>query len=231
MGTLPGMKGRHPRGVGALVLTAAVWAWFTHLGRRTGVSAADIARPLPGDDLVVSPQLVADRAVVLPVAAADAWPWLVQLGKDRGGWYMPAWVERLIWNRDKRGARNLLPEWQKLAVGDTVPDWGPGKPVFKVATLEAPRALVHHSLRQRSRAWTWPDPDRPTPPDTFSLSWALVLDDLDRSRSRLHIRLRADPGGRRLRSATATLFGLVDWITVALLFAGLRERLIAGRPD
>ncbi len=122
VGTLPGMKGRYPRGVSALVLTGAAWAWFDRLGRRSGVSAADIARPLAGDDLVVSPQLVADRAVLLPVAAAAAWPWLVQLGKDRGGWYMPAWVERLIWNPDKRGAHTLLPELQKLAVGDHVPE-------------------------------------------------------------------------------------------------------------
>ena len=80
---------------------------------------------------------------------------------------------------------------QHLKIGDEVPDYGPGDPVFRVAQLDPPHALVYLTIRQPSRNWTWPDPKEPLPADALSLSWALVLEDLGRSRSRLHVRLRA----------------------------------------
>jgi len=210
--------------VGAVVGGAAL----RRLGRRSGVSAADLARPLPGDELVTAPSLVADRAAVLPAPAAEVWPWLVQIGKQRGWWYLPAALEWLVWNPDKRGARTIVPELQGLAVGDRVPDWGPGTPLFEVAALDLPHALVYHSLRQRSAGWSWPEPAAPLPADVFELSWALILDDAGPGRSRLHIRLRAASGRGRISPLLATFGGLIDYLTVAVLFAGLKERLGQG---
>lgn len=37
-----------------------------------------------------------DRAFTLRVAPEAVWPWLVQLGKNRAGWYLPRTVERLV---------------------------------------------------------------------------------------------------------------------------------------
>jgi len=204
------------------VTTALGLRW---LGTRSGVTGADIARPLPGDELVAAPALIVDRAAVLPAPAAEVWPWLVQLGKERAWWYLPAPLERLIWKRDKRGARLILPELQGLEVGDRVPDWGPGAPLFEVATLDPPHALVYHSMRQRSRGWTWPEPPDPLPTDALALSWALILDDLEEGRSRLHIRMRAAWGKGSISPWLSALGGLVDYLTIVVLFAGLKERL------
>ena len=183
----------------------------------------EIAASRPGDDLVHA-NVVMDRATTLPGTAEDLWPWLVQLGKRRAGWYFPRTVERFLPPRG-RGLRRLEPAYAGLAVGDRIPDWGPGEPEFEVALLDPPHALVYRSLRQRSRGHRWPVVD-PPPADTLDLSWALVSRDVGAG-VRLHLRLRV----RTTRSWTvpAARFagGAMDALTVGLLFAGLRERLPA----
>jgi hypothetical protein len=225
---LPGARRRRAlaaAAAGVAVAAASGAADLRRLARRSGVSAADLARPLPGDQLVAEPSFVVDRAAVLPAPPVVLWPWLVQLGKERAWWYLPAWAERFVWAPEKRGARRIIPALQDLAVGDAVPDWGPGDPVFKVAVLEAPRALVYHSIRQRSNDWRWPQPDTPRPPDCFELSWALVAEPAPGERSRLHIRLRAAAPRPLSRPLLAVGGGLIDYLTIELLFRGLKERL------
>ena len=114
---------------------------------RSGVSDAEVALPLPGDDLVPDATDVIDRAVTLPAPPAAVWPWLVQLGKGRAGWYFPRRLERVL---PKRGLRRIEPSLQQVAVGDDIPDWGPGEPVFRaVRRRRAERARL--ALVARSR--------------------------------------------------------------------------------
>ena len=209
-----------------VTVTASGAAGLRRLARRSGVTAADLARALPGDDLVPEPSFVVDRAAVLPAPPPVVWPWLVQLGKARGWWYLPAWAERFVWAREKRGARRVVAALQDLSEGDVVPDWGPGAPEFRVVSLEPPRALVYHSIRQRSNGWRWPEQDTPRPPDCFEFSWALVLEPAPGERSRLHVRLRAATPGGRSRPLLELGGGLVDYVTIELLVQGLRERLL-----
>lgn len=119
------------------------------LGTHSGVTAAERARALPGDDLVPEAQVVIDRATTLSAPPGRVWPWVVQLGRERAGWYLPAWLERLV-PRGRRALRHLDPAFQSLAVGDEVPDWGPGvDPVLRVAEIRPPHALVYVSERAR----------------------------------------------------------------------------------
>lgn len=252
-------------GAAGAAVAAAVAAGLWRLGRRSGVTRAELVRSLPGDELVPAATFVADRATVLSAPASAAWPWIVQLGKERAGWYVPARLERLIWKRDKRGLRHIRADLQDLSVGDRVPDWGPGAPQFEVVTLDPPHALVYLSRRDRDNNWRWPAVAKPfteqpgaerlfgpaahgqntstppgapatnghrpsTPPgapatNVFTFSWALVLDNLDGGRSRLQIRLRAAAGHRAPAVLLRLAGGLIDYLTVAALFAGLDERL------
>jgi hypothetical protein len=151
----------------------------------------------------------------------------VQLGKERGGWYMPSWLEPLVVRRpETRSTTRLLPEFQDLAVGDAVPDYGPGEPIFVVEELRAPEVLVYLTMRQRSTGWRWPAESESLPDDVLALSWALVLSDLGGSRTRLHVRLRGRRGaGLRLMRVAGPAIGLVDYLTIVAMFAGLKERL------
>ena len=171
---------------------------------------AEVAATLPGDDEVPDATVVMDRAATLDAVPEQVWPWLVQLGKRRAGWYLPAPVERLV-PRRRRALRDLDPRWQRLAVGDVVPDYGGADATFTVAALEAPQHLVLVSTRGHVR-----------------LSWALVLTPTTTPTgdgTRLHLRLRM--AGVRRPWLADTLGGAVDLLTVAGMVAGLRERLAA----
>jgi hypothetical protein len=114
---------------------------------RQTVTAAK--KPYPGDDLVPDATMVIDRYLDFDAPRDQVWPWLLQLGKRRAGWYLPRLVELFV-PRRHRASRVLLPQFQHLVTGMDVPDWGPGDPVFRVAELEPGRAIVYLSLRERT---------------------------------------------------------------------------------
>src|SRR5512142_3182301 len=76
-----------------------------------------------------------DRAFTLAATPAAVWPWLVQLGKKRAGWYLPAAAERFL-PPGRRAARDIRPAWQRLAAGDVIPDYGGRDETFEVAAIE-----------------------------------------------------------------------------------------------
>lgn len=191
--------------LGAVVVGAA------RLGRRSGVTDDEVAAPLPGDGIVPDARVVIDRATTLAASPDRVWPWILQLGKRRAGWYFPRWME-VAMPRERRGLRHVEPRWQRLAVGDVIPDWGGPAATFEVAVLDPPRALVHRSTRERR--------DR----DPIRISWAIVLTPVPAG-TRLHLRLRISVLGRRTPRLMTVVAGLIDEATVAPLFAGLAERL------
>ncbi len=187
-------------------------------------TAAEIAATLPGDDLVPDANTAFDRAATLPATPDELWPWLLQLGKGRGGWYFPRWLERVT-PPGRRGLRHLDPLLHDVRIGDDHPDWGPGDPVLRVADLQPQRAIVYLSLRDKGAGHRWPADGRADRPGVLALSWVLVLTPHGLGRTRLHLRLRTRIKGRRL--SPEPIFDAFDWATVELLFAGLRERLAA----
>jgi hypothetical protein len=106
--------------------------------------------------------------------------------------------------------RRIDDRWQTLAPGEHVPDWGLGDPTFEVVSIDAPHALVYRSIRPRKPRSGLARPDL-----------VPFLDDLPDGRSRL----RTNQIGQRFPRATETMAETIDRVTVALLFAGLRERV------
>ncbi|GAB3439687.1 hypothetical protein GCM10027517_13320 [Phycicoccus ginsengisoli] len=172
---------------------------------------AERAGPLPGDELVPDAVVVMDRAFTLPAPPAEVWPWFVQLGRRRGGWYLPRGLERLVPPR-RRALRRLDPTLLGLAVGDVIPDWGGRDATFTVAELVPGSHLVHTSRRGAIR-----------------LSWCIALRPTDApagAGTRVQLRLRL--GGVRRPWVGEVGGGALDLLTVAGLAAGLRERVQAG---
>ena len=194
--------------------------WARHGGYRGGVSSSPDA-PLPGDDVVPRPDLVMDRVLELDAPRDAVWPWLVQLGKSRAGWYLPRSVEIFV-PPSRRALRRLDGRWLDLGVGDVVPDWGPGAPQFEVLEIEAPSHLVYWSRRPRT-----PRGGHHRPP--LTLTWALALTDLTPPRSRLRLRLRIDLG-RHAGPMAKYGGGFADWATIELMGRGLNERLRKSTP-
>ncbi len=179
---------------------------------------------VPGDRLVPAPDVVMDRGFDLPAAPEVVWPWILQLGKERSGWYLPRWAEYVV-PRRRRGLRRINPGLQSLRPGDVIADWGGPAASFEIVNVDPPRALVHRSRR-----------------GALDISWAIVLRPVPgpgagpgegsgegpgASRpalsTRVHLRLRL--AGVRRRRLVEVGGGLFDLLTIAGLAAGLRERL------
>jgi hypothetical protein len=124
-------------GLGGLAATgyaSVIRPWMLQWGSTT----EERARPLPGDDIEPDAKYVTTRAVTIRAPAASIWPWLVQMGQDRAGFYTHNWVERLL-QSGIPDTSVIRPEWQQLRVGDlmrTNRDIG-GKPMgWPVAAVD-----------------------------------------------------------------------------------------------
>jgi hypothetical protein len=145
---------------------ASALALVLRLGRRSGVTDEEMRRALSGDDLVPTPQFVMDRATTIHAPAQDIWPWVVQMGYHRAGWYTSFWLDKLLWRIDNPSVNRIIPDLQQLRVGDIVPDGPPGTAYFKVGALEPGRAIVYLD-------------DKGTHVPGVVWSWAFVLDPVD----------------------------------------------------
>lgn len=110
-----------------------------------GATREETVRPYPGDELVANPTDGATMATTLPAPSEIVWPWLVQMGGDRGGWYSRDWLD----NNGKPSADRIVPEWQTLAQGQhllraSVPGTE-GPSFFAVEVLEPNRTLMLHA--------------------------------------------------------------------------------------
>lgn len=123
-----------------VVLMAAMLPWMD----RWGATDDEIITTLPGDDLVPAPAVSYNRAVTIDASPQNIYPWLMQMGAERGGMYSYSWFETNILRCELINADRVHPEWQDLKVGDKVRmcpgDWGP--PAYEVALLEPDRTMV-----------------------------------------------------------------------------------------
>jgi hypothetical protein len=92
---------------------------------RWGSTDEELQATLPGDELTPSPRYFTQHAVTIDAPPDSVWPWLVQVGQDRGGFYSYAWLENLFGLR-LHNADRIHPEWQRIAAGDSVYATPPG---------------------------------------------------------------------------------------------------------
>lgn len=134
--TLVGLGSAFAAGAAYLVWRPAMLRW--------GTEGTEAIEPLPGDDLVPNPRFQSTRAITVDATPERVWPWIVQMGIFRAGFYTHDRVERLLFRaryvEGTRSATRIHPELQDLKVGDQVP-YGGG--VYATVTeLEPNRHLV-----------------------------------------------------------------------------------------
>jgi hypothetical protein len=86
---------------------------------RWGATPAEVDATLPGDEVVVDPVWQSTRAIDIAAPVSDVWPWLAQMGQDRGGLYSYDWLENIA-GLDFHNADHIVPEWQDVQAGDFV---------------------------------------------------------------------------------------------------------------
>jgi hypothetical protein len=157
-----------------LAATAALPAYYLLVRSwhaRWGATDEEVERGMPGDDLVAGAWDVSTRAVTIQATPADIWPWLVQMGYQRGGMYSYDWIDQRMGILDRPSTWEILPEFQHLEPGDVIP-MGSG-PSWPVKSVEPYRSLVL-DIRQPG----------------VDTSWSIGLYRLDSARTRLVLRIR-----------------------------------------
>jgi hypothetical protein len=104
-----------------IVYVATIHPWLMSWG----ATEAEQSLALPGDELAASPATYFTRAITIEAPPAQVWPWLVQIGQDRAGFYSNDWLENLIAD-DIHNADVIHPDWQTRHLGDVVPLVPPG---------------------------------------------------------------------------------------------------------
>jgi hypothetical protein len=165
----------------AIVLAEAV---LIRLGRTYGSTLVERTQHLPGDELIEGADVQTDHAVTIDAPPAAVWPWLVQMGWGRAGWYTARWVDRLLFPANGPSADRIDPNLQDLAVGSFVPDGPPETGCgFTVMALEPELALVLRSDSHLPASWR--------SHAAIDWTWAFVLTPLDAgARTRFHFRSR-----------------------------------------
>jgi hypothetical protein len=123
LGALFGWRGLAIGMLGAAVVLVAYRLLLQPWQHRWGATDHEVGRAMPGDDLILDAASTT-RAITVAAPPEQVWPWLVQLGYGRGGWYSYDWID----NDGQPSADRILPELQQLEVGDQIlmlPEMGP----------------------------------------------------------------------------------------------------------
>jgi hypothetical protein len=167
--------------VGASTLAVSVLAAYTFLVRpwhlRWGATDEEIEERLPGDEFVPNPENGATHAITINAPVAEVWPWLLQVGQTKGGFYSYTWLENLV-GCEMHNADEIVPEWQTLRTGDVV--WlHPEAPPLPVIFVEPERAIVLGDAT-----------DKPESKGIGTGTWGFYLKDVDENTTRLIMRNR-----------------------------------------
>jgi hypothetical protein len=117
--TLSARRVPRPGAVAVLAIAAAYQRWMRPWMRRWGATDVDLERALPGHEIGWGPVAHMTNVVRIDAPADTVWPWVAQIGQDRGGFYSYTWLENLAGCR-MRNADRVHPEWQQRAAGETV---------------------------------------------------------------------------------------------------------------
>lgn len=189
-------------------LIGATWAlrrWSLHFGAVDDEATA----ALPGDGLILHPSLQSTRAITIAADPHGIWPWVVQLGQSRGGFYSYSVLENLF-GADIHNADEIVSEWQHLAVGDEI-QLAPGM-ALGVVQVDPDHALV---LRGGVPAGGAASP--------FEFTWAFVIRETVSGTSRLVVRERYGYT-RRWAALMVEPTEMVSFLMSQRMLRGIRDR-------
>jgi len=151
-----------------------------------GATHDEASGAYPGDELIPDPAYSSTMAATLPAPPERVWPWLVQMGYDRAGWY--SWDT--LDHGGKPSADRIVPQWQDLHEGQSVDSMAHGRDQMTVAVLEPNRTLVLRSIYQVPSFRTVDPRPGPLPPDCADALWGFHLRPAPAGQTRLVVRKR-----------------------------------------
>lgn len=188
--------------------------WHLHWG----ATDAEVQMPLPGDDLIPNPRSLSTRAITIDAAVEQVWPWVVQMGQGRGGFYSYDALENLV-GCDIQSADRVMPEFQTLSPGDQF--WLASRERYPKSVLVVEKVEPNRLLLLRSDN-VGESPD--SPGDEFGYTWAFVLQPVNSTSTRFISRGRYSGP-----SAIVLPMEGVQFVMEREMLRGLKRRAEAAR--
>lgn len=173
--------------LGLFVILGALTALVIYSAMQVRATPSERVCALPGDNLISQPIGSVNHAITIHRPPRDVWPWLVQMGSGRGGWYAYDFID----NGGHPSAERILPAYQNIHVGSVFPALPGVTDVFLVTQCEPEHSLV--------LSWRLPS-------GKYQTSWAFVLEQPQPNQTRLIVRGRVAPGYRP--------YGLPQWLAI-----------------
>jgi len=152
--------------------------------QRWGASDAEVRAALPGGDLIAAKSQIT-HAITINAPPEKVWPWLMQIGQDRSGFYSYTRLENMIGCAMPKVER-LVPDWKPRTVGETVwfgtPKHFKGQAYMVAAVVEPQRAFVMVGPPNWKKVQAGGRGD--------GASWGFLLEPVDANHSRLIARAR-----------------------------------------
>jgi len=178
------------------------------------------------DDLIPDPMASITHAITIDAPPVEVWPWLIQMGASRAGWYSWDFID----NGGVRSARSILTEFQSVDVGQIFPAIPGAEDVFVLHALTPKRHLVLCV---------------PSSSEELLVSWEFTLESLGDNLTRLIVRGRiaenwltdiggqvgSDSGPILIERVYGTLANIPQWIMLPLAWLGHRimeARMLRG---
>ncbi len=194
-----------------------------------GTTEDEVGKAWPGDDLVSQPKGEYMHAITINAPAASVWPWLVQIGQGRGGFYSYEFLENMIGCK-MRNADTIIPELQNLKVGDSIPMHPTLGNPYKVAAINPDRALIL-SIRVDATTGKVFEPGEKMPEKYQNMNWLFFLDEQADGTTRLISRSRND---WNQSLGNTIFFGIFGPFTLEMdrkMLKGIKERAEAGNKS
>jgi hypothetical protein len=195
--------------LGVVVLAgASFFAVYRPWELNWGATREEIERMMPGDGTVTRPTFNATRGITIDADPKTIWPWLVQIGFGRAGWYSYDVLDNL----GRPSAERIMPDLQHIEVGDLIP-LGPGSDSgLRVQAFDPNRWLVWWDRKTQLTTWAW------------------GLEPLSDGRTRLVTRVRARASWRHPMTALwLMLTEVADFPMMRKCMLGIKRRAEVNR--
>jgi hypothetical protein len=198
------------------LLLLAVRPWYLSWG----ATASEAAATLPGDELLHA-RTQSTRAITIAAPAEKVWPWLLQLGQDRGGFYSYELLENLV-GTDMDYVDVLRPELQHWKLGDKLWMYPPDK------LAGAGHAVLQRFDPERALVFGTRQIGTPVGQPTDG-TWAFVLQPIDAASTRLFVRGRAAAARSAAQRAFDRLvFEPAHFVMERKMMEGIKARAEGG---
>jgi hypothetical protein len=184
-----------------LVYLYPIRSWY----RNWGATDEEANNKMLGDEEVSGANNVVTTAVIIKSPVVNVWPWLVQMGYKRGGMYSYDWIDRLLRILDSQSSKEIIPEFQKLEVGDVIP-MGSG-PSWPVASIEENRSLL----------LVIKDPG-------VNVTWSFLLRETDKDTTRLILRIRTLIPMKPLVRILTPIINIGSFLMTRKMMLGIKQR-------